>query len=49
MLGQSLYIKNCRSGQLTLVWSGDKRGGSQECVCWVTEGKQKGKYVCVCV
>ena len=30
MLGQSLYIKSCGPGQLTLVWEmgGDKRGGS---------------------
>lgn len=50
MLGQSLYIKSCKPGQLTLVWEmgGDKRGGSWECVCWVTEGKRKGKCVCVC-
>lgn len=49
MLGQSLYIKSCKPGQLTLVWEmgGDKRGGSWECVCWVTEGKRKGKCVCV--
>lgn len=51
MLGQSLYIKSRRPGQLTLVWEmgGDKRGGSWECVCWVTEGKRKGKCVCVFV
>lgn len=51
MLGQNLYIKSRRPGQLTLVWEmgGDKRGGSWECVCWVTEGKGKGKCVCVCV
>ena len=51
MLGQSLYIKSRRPGQLTLVWEmgGDKRGGSCDCVCWVTEGKGKGKCVCVCL
>lgn len=46
MLGQSIYIKSRRSGQLTLVWEmgGDRRGGSWERVCWVTEGKGKGKW-----
>lgn len=51
MLGQSLYIKSRRPGQLTLVWEmgGDKRGGSWECVCWVAEGKGKGECVCACL
>lgn len=51
MLGQSLYIKSHRPGQLTLVWEmgGDKRGGSWWSVRWVTEGKGKGKCLCMFV